>query len=126
MPTIPPLRQAKITVILLLVFMTLLLLRNSLISLHQPLNFVQLPSNHSGSGTIFFGIPACIFSLFVIAAGIGAADISVSICLYLLEASSVIYKDPGHSDNASILFVLLELVLILLHSLNYMYFVLNR
>ena len=56
MPTIPPLRQARITVILLLVSMTLLLLRNSLISLHQSSNFVWSPSNYPGSSTIFFGI----------------------------------------------------------------------
>jgi len=75
----PPLRQARIAVILSSVSMTLLLLRNSLISLHQSSNFVQSLSNHSGSSTIFFSISAYIFSL--IATGAGATDISVSICL---------------------------------------------
>ena len=73
---------------------------------------------------MFFGIPACMFSLIV--AGTGATDIFVSICLYLFEASSVICRDSSHSDNASILFVLLELILVPFHSLHYMCFVLNR
>ena len=125
MPATPPLRQARITVILLLVSMTLLLLRNSLIPLHQSSNFVQSPSNYLRSGTMFFGIPACTF-LFIVTVSTGADDISVSICSSSLEASSVICKDPSHSDNASILFVLLELILVLLHSLNYTCFVLDR
>jgi len=70
---------------------------------------------------MFFGIPACTFSL--IAAGTGATDISVSDLLSLLETSSVICEDPSHSDSASILFILLELVLIPLCSLYYTYFV---
>jgi len=65
---------------------------------------------------MFFGIPAYTFLLIPTAAGAGAADISVFICSYLLEASSVICKDPSCSDNTSILFVLLELVLVSLHS----------
>ena len=78
MPATPPLRCAKIAVILLPVSMTLLLLRNSLIPLHQSLNFVQSPSNHPGSGTMLFGISACMFSL--LTTGAGAVDISVSVC----------------------------------------------
>ena len=62
---------------------------------------------------MFFGIPTCTFSL--IAAGTGATDISVSICSYSLEASSMICKDPSHSDNVLILFILLKLVLVPLH-----------
>ena len=112
--------------ILSLVSMTLLLLRNSLIPLHQSSNFVQSPSNHSKSSTIFFSIPACIFLLTPAAAGAGADDISVSIHLSLLETSSVICKDPSRSDSASILFILLELVLVPLHSLHYTCFVPNR
>ena len=61
-----------------------------------------------------------MFSLFAIAASTGAADISMSIHSYLFEASSVICKNPSHSDNASILFILLELILVLLCCLNYM------
>jgi len=63
---------------------------------------------------MFFGNPAWTFLLFATAAGAGATDISsVVVCLYSSEASSVICKDPNRSDNASISFVLLELVLVL-------------
>ena len=125
MPATPSLRRARIAVILLSVSMTLLLLRNSLISLHQSLNFVQSPSNHPGSSTMFFGIPAYTF-LFIVTTGASSNDISVSIRLSSLEASSVICRDPSRSDNTSISFILLELVLVLLHSLNYMCFILDR
>jgi len=112
-PTTSPLRRARIAVILSLVSKTLLLLRNNRIPLYQSSNFVQSPSNHPGSGTIFFDNHAWTFSLFPTAAGAGATDISsVVVCSYLSEASSVICKDPNRSDNASILFVLLELVLV--------------
>ena len=120
----PSLRQAKITVILLLVSMTLLLLRNNLIPLHQSSNFVRSLSNYSGSSIIFFGIPTCTFLLIPTAAGVSADDISVSVLL--LEASSVICKDPNRSNNALISFVLLELVLVFLHRLSYMCFILDR
>ena len=54
-----------------------------------------------------------MFSLFATAAGAGATDISsVVVCLYSSEASSVICKNPNHSDSTSISFVLLKLVLI--------------
>ena len=89
--------------------LTLLLLRNNLISLHQSSNFVRLLSNHPGSRTMLLGIPADLFTTGVAA---GAVDISVSVCSSFVEASSLICKDPSHSDNASILFVLLKLVLI--------------
>ena len=110
------------------VSMTLLLLRNNLIPLHQSLNFIWSLSNHLGSSTIFLGIPACVFSLIATAvAGTGAVDIlSVLVCLYLLEASSVICKDPSLSNSASISFVLLELVLVSLRSLHYICFILDR
>ena len=62
MPATPPLRHARIAIILSSVSMTLSLLRNSLIPLYQSSNFVWLPSNHPGSGTIFFGIPTLIYS----------------------------------------------------------------
>ena len=93
---------------------TLLLLRNNLIPLHQSSNFDQSPSNHPGSGTMFFGNPACMFPLFATASGAGATDISsMVVCSYSSEISSVICKDPNRSDSASISFVLLELVLVL-------------
>ena len=104
--------RSMIAVILSSVPLTLLLLRNSLIPLHQSSNFVQSPSNHPGSGTMFFGNPAWMFSLATTAPGAGVPDISVSIGSYLsVEASSLICRDPSHSDNASILSVLLELIL---------------
>ena len=75
---------------------------------------------------MFFGILAHLFSFTVGAgAGAGAVDISVSVLSSLFEASYVICKDPSHSDNASILFVLLELVLVPLCSLHYMCFIPN-
>ena len=75
---------------------------------------------------MFFGIPAYVFLLVGAAAGIGATNIFVSVCLYLLKASSVICRDPSHSDNVLILFILLELVLVPLCSLHYICFVLDR
>jgi len=63
-------------VILSSVPLTLLLLRNNLIPLHQSSNFVQSPSNHPRSGTILLGIPANSFTVDVAA---GAIDISVSV-----------------------------------------------
>ena len=122
-PATPSLRRARIVVILLSVPLTLLLLRNSLIPLHQSSNFDQSPSNHPGSSTMFFGNSAWTFSLTAAAAVAGATDISVSVCSYSsIEASSLICKDPSHSNNASISFVLLELVLSF-RSLYYTYFV---
>ena len=99
--------------------LTLLLLRNNLIPLYQSLNFVQLPSNHPGSRTMLLGISVNSFIADVVA---GAVDISVSICLLLVEASLLICKDPSCSNNTSILLVLLELILAS-HSLYYTCFV---
>ena len=79
MPATSPLRRAKIAVILLLVSITLLLLRNNCILLHQSSNFVWSLSNHSGSSTIFFGITAYMFSL--ITTSTGSTNISMSDCL---------------------------------------------
>ena len=101
------------------VLLTLLLLRNNLISLHQSSNFIQSPSNYPGSRTMLLGIPADSFITGVIA---GAVDISVFICSSLVEASLLICKDPSYSDNASISFVLLELVLAS-HGLYYTCFI---
>ena len=120
MPAIPPLRHARIAIILLLVFIILLLLRNNLISLHQSSNFVWSLSNHSGSETILLGSVAYIFSF----AGTGATDISLSDCLYISsEALFVIFKDPNLLNNTLISFILHELILFS-HGLCYMCFVL--
>ena len=108
--------------ILSLIFMTLLLLRYNRISLHQSSNFVQFPSNYLGSRTILLGIIACFF-MFVIGAGTGAVNISISNCLYSSEASFMIYKDLSLSNNTSISFILLELILAPLYSLLYTCFV---
>jgi len=100
-------------VILSLVSMILLLLRNNHILLHQSLNFILFLLNHPGSGTIFLGITACLF-VFVVT-GTGATDITLSNCSVVLsEVLFVIYKDPNHSNSASILSILLELILVLL------------
>ena len=68
---------------------------------------------------MLLGIPANLFTAGVVA---GAVDISVSVRSSLVEASSLICKDPSCSDNASILLVLLELVLAS-RSLYYMCFI---
>ena len=73
---IPPLRWARIAVILSSVPVILLLLRNNLIPLYQSSNFIQSLSNHPGSSTMLLVIIACMFSF----AGAGVPDISVSIC----------------------------------------------
>ena len=120
MSTTPSLRWARIAVILLSVSVTLLLLKNNLIPLHYSSNFIQSPSNYLRSGIIPFGISACIFSLVTT----GAVNIVVSVCLYLLEtSSSEIFKDSNLFDNISISFVLLEPILICLHSFHYICFV---
>ena len=120
MPAIPPLRHARIAVILLLVSMILPLLRNNLISLHQSSNFVWSLSNYPGSGTILLGIVAYMFSF----AGAGATDISLSDCSYISsEALFVIFKDLNLLNNTLISFILCELILFS-HGLCYMCFVL--
>ena len=106
--------------ILSLVSITLLLLRYNCIPLHQSSNFVWFLLNYSRSKTILFSITACIFSFIV---GAGTADISVSVCLYLLEAFSVICRDSSYSNNAFILFIFLELILVLFCSIYYTCFV---
>jgi len=71
---------------------------------------------------MLLGITACMFLLFITCAG--ASNISVSVCLF--EVSLVICRDFSLSNNVSISFVLLELVLVPLHSFHYMCFVFNR
>ena len=91
-PTMSPLRQARIAVILLL-------LRNNLIPLYQFLNFVLSSSNHPRSGTMFLGTLACLLFSYI---GTNAVDISSVYSVILPKASFVICKDPSHSDNTSI------------------------
>jgi len=121
MPAIPLLRQVKIAMILLLVFMTLLLLRNSLIPLYQSSNFIWSPSNHLGSSTMLLGITAYIFSLFIACASTSNIFVSVHLFEFLM-----ICRDPSLFDNVSISFILLELVLVSFHSFHYTCFVLDR
>ena len=110
MPATPQKRCTKIAMILSLVSMTLLLLRNNLISFHQSSNFIQSLSSYPRSRTILLGITACLFSF--ASTGAGATDISLSDRLYVSsKASFVIFKDHNLLDNASISFVLCELVL---------------
>ena len=53
-----------------------------------------------------------------------ATDITLSDCSVVLsEVLFMIYKDPSHSNNASMLSVLLELVLVLFYSLYHTCFV---
>ena len=62
---------------------------------------------------MFLGITAYLF-MFVIT-GTSATDIASSDCsIVLTKISFVICKDPSHSDSASMLFILLELILVLL------------
>ena len=90
--------------------MTLLLLRNNLISLHQSSNFILSPSNHPGFKTILFGIIACLFMFVVI--GAVATDISLSdFSVVLSKILFVICKDSSHSNSTSMSSILLELVL---------------
>ena len=65
-PATPPLRRARIAVILSSVSRTLLLLRHNRIPLHQSSNFIWSPSNHPGSGTIFFGNSTWTFLLVLV------------------------------------------------------------
>ena len=119
MPTTSPLRWAKIVIILSLVFMTLLLLGKSQIPLHQSSNFILFLSNYPRSRTILFSVTA--YALFIITS---IPNISVSV--YLLVLSKILFmicKDPSHSNNAFMLFVLLELVLVLLYRLCHICFV---
>ena len=115
-PAMPSLSQASTAVILSSAATTLLLLRNKWISLHQSSNFIRSPSNHPRSDTIFFSNSAWPFSwpITSIGAGAGATDISASVHLLLvLSFEASICKDPSHSDNASILSVCLELIVVL-------------
>ena len=115
MSTTPPLRQAKIAVILLL-------LRNNQISLYQSSNFVLSLSNYPGSGTILFSITA--YSLLFVVASTSATDIALSDCSVVSsEVLFIICKDPSYSNNISMSFILLELVLVLLCSLLHMCFI---
>ena len=97
--------------ILLSVSITLLLLMNNHISLHQSLNFVLFLSNHSEFETMFLGITA--YSLVFVIIGTGTSDITVSDCsIVSSEDLFVICKDSICSDSTSMLSILFELILV--------------
>ena len=100
----PPLSWASTAVILLSIIITLLLLRNNCIPLHQSSNFIQLLSNYPRSSIIFFGITACAISLCTVS--ISTVDISFNadfIILFLFEISSlVILNNPNISSSTLI------------------------
>jgi len=73
---------------------------------------------------MLLGITTCTFSLLIACTSV--SNVSVSVCSYLFKASSVICRDPSLSDNVSISFVLLKLVLVPLHSFHYICFVSDR
>ena len=102
-PATPPLRCTRIAIILSSVFMTLLLLKNNLISLYQSSNFILSLLNYPRSRTMLFGTIVYIFS-FICS---GAVDISSLVCLFVpFETLFMIFNDPSLLDNILILFVL--------------------
>ena len=112
MLVMPPLRQARIAVILLFILVTLLLLRNNQISFHQSSNFVLSLSNHPRFGTMLLGSSTCLFCIFSSASAI---NISSVYSIVFSEMSSVIFNSPSLFNNASISysqywFVLLSMV----------------
>jgi len=98
-----PLSQASTTVILSSVAVTLLLLRNKWIPLHQSSNFIQSPLNHPRSKTIVLSITVC--SNATSAVNISSiSGIASSVVLSLFKVYSlVILNNPSTSDSASIL-----------------------
>ena len=101
MLVIPPLRQARIAVILLFILVTLLLLKNNQISFHQSSNFVLSLSNHPRFGTMLLGNSTCLFCIFF---GASAINISSVYSIVFSEMSSVIFNNPSLFNNASILY----------------------
>ena len=74
-------------IILLSITITLLLLGNNHISLHQSSNFIWSPSNYPRSRTMLFGITICTVSLYT--ASVGAVNISSGagfVVLFLFKA----------------------------------------
>ena len=98
------LSQANTTIILLSVAITLLLLRNNCISLHQSSNFIWPPSNYPWSDTILFSITT--YTVLSCATSTGTVNISSdanSIVLFPSEAYfSVILNDFNISSSVSI------------------------
>jgi len=87
----PPLNQAMIAVILLYIPITLLLLENNLISLHQSSNFVPFPLNHSRLGIMLFSMTVCSFCAIT---GTGTTDILSMYSVVSSEISSLIFSNP--------------------------------
>ena len=98
---------ANTIVILLLIAITLLLLRNKWISLHQSLNFIWSPSNYHGSETILFDITAYSNTASVSTDSVGIfSGVSSSVVLFLSKIYFlVILNNLSISSNAS-MFVL--------------------
>ena len=102
MPDTPPIIWARIVVIMLSVPITLFLLRNNQIPLHQSLNFVLSPLNYFGSSTMLFGMNICSFYT---VASANATNISSMYPVISSKAFSlVILNNSNHFDNTSILF----------------------
>ena len=101
MLVIPPLRQARIAVVLLFILVTVLLLKNNQISFHQSSNFVLSLSNHPRFGTMLLGSSTCLFCIF---SGTSAINISSVYSIVFSEMSSVIFNNPSLFNNASILY----------------------
>ena len=95
-----PLSQASTTVILSSVAVTLLLLRNKWIPLHQSSNFIQSPLNHPRSKTIVLSITVCSNAI----SAVNISSISGVASSVLFEVYSlVILNNPSTSNSASIL-----------------------
>ena len=99
----PPLSQASTAVILLLAAITLLLLRNKWILLHQSSNFILSPLNYPGSGTIVFVSMLLVYTASASAGAVNILSVSgVAGSVLLFDTLSlVILNDPSISSNAS-------------------------
>ena len=112
------LRWIIITVILSFISVTLLFLKNSLISFYQFLSFVLFPSNNPGSGIILLDNSAYFFCSCT-----SAIDILFIYSVFACEASLVIFKDPSHFDNAFILYSQCWSILLFMdYAIRFIYF----
>jgi len=103
MSTTLPLKQARISVILLSVVVILLFWTNNWIPLHQFSNFVLFLSNYPRSETMLLDITVC--SLYTTSTD--TIDISSILSISVISSkisSFVILNNLSHFDSASILF----------------------